>query len=80
MSFGSSVNDDPVRAAETRAPQILIVSTVISVVAFIFVCLRSYTRFFIVRSYGPQDGFMVASVVSALPLCQRNMYANGMMS
>lgn len=79
MSIGSSGNVDPVRAAETRAPQILIVSTVISVIAFIFVCLRSYTRFFIVRSYGPQDALMVTSVVSALPRRQENMYANGMM-
>ncbi|VUC27350.1 unnamed protein product [Clonostachys rosea] len=66
MSIGSSGNVDPVRAAETRAPQILIVSTVISVIAFIFVCLRSYTRFFIVRSYGPQDAFMVISVLTSL--------------
>ncbi|KAF7556132.1 hypothetical protein G7Z17_g1673 [Cylindrodendrum hubeiense] len=63
MSENTTTPIDPARAAENRTAQIVGVTTVFHVIALVIVILRSYTRVFIMKSFGFQDAFMILSVV-----------------
>lgn len=54
--------DDP-RNGESRLAEIYAILTVGCVLSTIAVSLRSYTRLAILRTFGPDDGVMVAAQV-----------------
>lgn len=54
---------DPARAAENRTAQIVGVTTAFNVVALLITILRTYTRVFVVHSFGPHDAFMILAAV-----------------
>ena len=58
------LNEDPERVGDSQAPMITGVITAVHLVALIFVILRAYIRFVILRSPGIQDGLMILSAVS----------------
>ncbi|CAH0023279.1 unnamed protein product [Clonostachys rhizophaga] len=57
---------DPARAAENRTAQIVGVTTAFNVVALLITILRTYTRVFVVHSFGPHDAFMILAALCSL--------------
>lgn len=48
---------------DNRGPQLLSVNIAFGIVAVITVLLRSYTRVFVVKAFGPDDWFMAVATV-----------------
>jgi hypothetical protein len=49
--------------AEDRGPQVAGVAILFLILSWIFVSLRCYVRGFMIKSFGPDDWFAVASLV-----------------
>lgn len=55
---------DPEWAAESNLGWIIGVNAAFHIIALGFVCARLYTRIFMVKSFGVDDGLMIVAAVS----------------
>jgi hypothetical protein len=55
-----------------NAWKVIVITTICLLTSIIMVCLRFYVRRIILRSLGPDDWFLAASLVCALTLLQHN--------
>lgn len=66
-NYGNTTTTDPVINAQTQEPSILAICISFSIISFVAVALRLYTRIRIVRRPGPDDVTIVFAEVIAVP-------------
>jgi len=66
MANDTTSTIDPARAAESNTSMLLGVLTTFHIIALVFVSLRLYSRFFVIKSPGKDDFCIILSAVSSL--------------
>jgi len=74
MMADTDVTHDPVVSAESQSGMVIAIAVSFTAAALLVMCLRLYTRLFLLKTAGPDDYSMVfaqiLAVVVAITTCQ----------